>query len=285
MNFKRILLIFLFSFTLLDVFLFFMVVVNVRFTSIGRQTSANDIVMKEISNESISFNGHLAKDSHTGYYYSMSKGNDTNSLQGKTGHLHGQTTRFENSLLTSTFTHPIKNDVVTKTNNFDRIVHDPKKILHGQDYYYNNDLSSKHYVVYTEKLDGRPVMGEDGRLTFRINRNNQIVGYTQSYLKPGRILRPWKKTISQQQAVIELYKHNELPSNSKIHWVDLGYTRLLSTKNKSVYVPTWVAAVRVKNGGKTQHLKVNALTGTVIKNDNLVVNVGNSTTTSRPNVE
>lgn len=273
MNFKRIMLIFLIAFALLDVFLFVMVVVNVRFTNIGRQMSQSDIVMKEMRNESISFNGNLSKDNYSGYYYSLSKVNDTNSLQNQTSHLHGQSTRIENGILTSNFTHPIKVDMVTKTNDFDRIVNNHKRILHGNKYHYNADLSTKHYVIYTEQLGGRPVMGEDGRITFRINQRGQVLGYTQSYLKAGKILRPWKKTISQQQAVIELYKHNELPNNSKIHWVDLGYTRLLTTKSRSVYVPTWVVEVRAKNGNKEEHLKVNALTGTVIKNNNVTVDV------------
>lgn len=276
MNFKRIMLIFLVAFALLDVFLCVMVVVNVRFTNIGRQMSQSDVVMKEMRNESISYNGRLAKDNHSGYYYSLSKVNDTNSLQNQTGRLHGQSTRIENGLLSSNFAHPIKVDMVTKTSDFNRIVHNPKLVLHGHKYYYNPDLSSKHYVVYTEKLGGRPVLGEDGRITLRMNQRGQVIGYTQSYLKAGKVLRPWKKTISQQQAVIELYRHNELPSNSKIHWADLGYTRLLTTKNKSVYVPTWVIEVRTKNGNKEEHLKVNALTGTIIKNNNLTVNVNDS---------
>ncbi|WP_367341468.1 two-component system regulatory protein YycI [Limosilactobacillus sp.] len=273
MNFKRIMLIFLVAFALLDVFLFVMVVVNVRFTNIGRQMSQSDIVMKEMRNESISFNGNLAKDNHSGYYYSLSKTNDTNSLESQTSRLHGQSTRIENGILSSSFNHPIKVDMVTKTNDFSRIIDNPKRVLHGRKYHYNADLSSKHYVVYTEQLGGRPLMGEDGRITFRINQHGQVVGYTQSYLKTGKILRPWKKTISQQEAVIELYKHNELPNNSKIHWADLCYTRLLTTRNRSVYVPTWMVEVRAKNSNKEERLKVNALTGTVIKNNNVTVNV------------
>ncbi len=129
MNFKRIMLIFLVAFALLDVFLFVMVVVNVRFTNIGRQMSQSDIVMKEMRNESISFNGNLAKDNHSGYYYSLSKTNDTNSLESQTGRLHGQSTRIENGILSSSFNHPIKVDMVTKTNDFSRIIDNPKRVL------------------------------------------------------------------------------------------------------------------------------------------------------------
>lgn len=89
-------------------------------------------------------------------------------------------------------------------------------------------------------IDQRPVYSKDGQLIFYVNTSNQVTGYVQGHLVAKKQLREESELISQSRAVTLLYQYNEIPNNSKIEWANLGYTRLLSTDEGAVYVPTWV---------------------------------------------
>ena len=74
-------------------------------------------------------------------------------------------------------------------------------------------------------------------------------------------------TISQRRAITWLYKHNQIPNNSRIRWSVLSYSKLLNTTtdDKAVYVPTWTVEIKTKNSGVIQQLQVNAFNSTVMK--------------------
>lgn len=271
MNFKKIQWIFLAAFALLDIFLASFVLMNTRFVSMGKQQSASQVVMKEIKSDSIS-TGNLSGKNRMGYYLAASKTDDNDELQEHQGQLKSQTPRSVGSNFTSSFDSPLRIDPANPQEKLDRLCRNPKWVINGNQYTYNAHLSTSKTVVYTQQMAGQPLMGPAGMLRFRLNDRNEVVGYTQSYLKPGRILRPRQTTISQKQAVIALYKHNEIPSGSQVQWVDFGYTRLLTSGNHAVYVPTWTASIKAKNTGKKIHCQVNAFTGLVMKNGGQSIN-------------
>lgn len=271
MNFKKIQWIFLAAFALLDIFLASFVLMNTRFVSMGKQQSASQVVMKEIKSDSIS-TGNLSGKNRMGYYLAASKTDDNDELQEHQGQLKSQTSRSVGSNFTSSFDSPLRIDPANSQEKLDRLCRNPKWVINGNQYTYNAHLSTSKTVVYTQQMAGQPLMGPAGMLRFRLNDRNEVVGYTQSYLKPGRILRPRQITISQKQAVIALYKHNEIPSGSQVQWVDFGYTRLLTSGNHAVYVPTWTASIKAKNTGKKIHCQVNAFTGLVMKNGGQSIN-------------
>ena len=64
-----------------------------------------------------------------------------------------------------------------------------------------------------------------------------------------------------------LYTYSELPNNSKVILLKQVYTKLLTVKGNTIYIPTWLAAIE-NNTSKTVTLKrVNAFTGTIIQNN------------------
>ncbi|WP_054726585.1 two-component system regulatory protein YycI [Paucilactobacillus hokkaidonensis] len=73
-----------------------------------------------------------------------------------------------------------------------------------------------------------------------------------------------------------LYQHNEIPNNSTIKWAKLGYTKLLSLKGNTVYIPTWVIHIQTKNTGGSQTKRINAFTGTLVKADTDLTNATSS---------
>ncbi len=116
-------------------------------------------------------------------------------------------------------------------------------------------------------LEGKPLFSNDGQIRFRLNSDHEITGYTQTYLQDVEILRQRSNTISQRRAITWLYKHNQIPNNSRIRWSVLSYSKLLNTTtdDKAVYVPTWTVEIKTKNSGAIQQLQVNAFNSTVMK--------------------
>ncbi|WP_295746835.1 two-component system regulatory protein YycI [uncultured Limosilactobacillus sp.] len=265
MNFKKIQWIFLAAFALLDIFLASFVLMNTKFISIGKQQNTSQIILKEMKNDSIT-TGSLSGKTRMGYYLAAAKTDDNGELQSRQGQLKGQTPRVVGSNFTSSFNEPVRVDEAKPQKKLNKLCQNPKWVINGSQYTYNAHLSTSKTVVYTQRMAGEPLFGPAGLLRFRLNGRHEVVGYTQSFLKPGEVLRPRQTAISQKQAVIALYKHNEIPSGSTIQWVDFGYSRLLTNGNHAVYIPTWTASIKAKNTGKKIHCQVNAFTGLVMKN-------------------
>ena len=122
-------------------------------------------------------------------------------------------------------------------------------------------------MVYTQMIDQRPVYSKDGQLIFYVNTSNQVTGYVQGHLVAKKQLREESELISQSRAVTLLYQYNEIPNSSKIEWANLGYTRLLSTDEGAVYVPTWVIGIKNKNSANIEVKRINAFSGVLIKKD------------------
>ena len=95
-----------------------------------------------------------------------------------------------------------------------------------------------------------------------------MVGYTQGYLKEERVLRPQSGTISQVRAVTWLYRHNEIPNSTQIVRVTYGYSPLMTSNGKQIFVPIYQVQLRAKSATTTQNLRVNAFSGTIIQENN-----------------
>lgn len=273
MNFKRIQWIFFLAFLLFDVIIASSLLVQNRFIVTNNQGNRSSVVLKKMKNDSITF-GKLSGTQHKGYYLSGQRSADGGELDSATSRLRNQTTHFSNNTLTSELSEPININIETPNIRLDRLVKNSHQIALGRNYQYDPFLSNKHTIVYTQMIEGRPVMNTDGQIRFRVNTNHQVTGYTQTFLESIRILRPETATISQKRAVIWLYKHNQIPNNSRIRWAQLGYSRLLSTNtdDRNVYIPTWVAEIKTKNSGAVDRISINAFNSTIMKNTTTSVN-------------
>jgi len=266
MNFKRIQWIFILAFLLFDIFVGSSLILETRFTVSNGQQNRQSTVLKEMRNDSISY-GELSNKQQTGYYIAGKKSSDGGDLEQETGKLRNQNFRLSSGTLTSEFDKPIK---ITESNNIrrvDRLLKNKKMVSLGNHYRYNKELSDKNTLVYTQMLEGKPLFSNDGQIRFRLNSDHEITGYTQTYLQDVEILRQRSNTISQRRAITWLYKHNQIPNNSRIRWSVLSYSKLLNTTtdDKAVYVPTWTVEIKTKNSGAIQQLQVNAFNSTVMK--------------------
>lgn len=266
MNFKRIQWIFLIAFLAFDIIVGCELLLQNRFTISNSVQSRQSTVLKEMRADSITY-GTLSKKQPNAFYISGSRSGDGGTLEQGMVNLHNQTSRFANNQLTSEFNSPIKVNSAHPNWKLDKLIRRSRNVPLGDSYQYNAQLSDKKTVVYTQMVKGQPVLASDGQLRFHLNNNHAVTGYTQSYIEGATTLQQRLATISQQRAVIWLYRHNQIPNNSQVRWAILGYTKLLTTnsRNRVVYVPTWAVQIKTRTSDTYQRLNVNAFNSTVMK--------------------
>ena len=262
MNFKRIQWIFVIAFAIFDIVLASYFLIGTHFTAMVKQQSQQQLILKEMHNDEISF-AELSTKQPMGYYISANRANS--QLTNAVTKLDDQTVRLSNGTLISELDVPFKVSVLNPERQLNDYIKNSRHVLYGSHYVYNKALSSSSTIVYTQMMEGRPVLGSEGQLRFKVGRNHKVYAYTQTYLNNIQVLRPRSVTISQQEAVTWLYKHNYIPNNSKIHWAKLGYTKTLLTKDQAVYVPTWYVEIKTKNSDDVQRLRVNAFNSTLMR--------------------
>ena len=262
MNFKRIQWIFVIAFAIFDIVLASYFLIGTHFTAMVKQQGQQQLILKEMHNDEISF-AELSTKQPMGYYISANRANS--QLTNAVTKLDDQTVRLSNGTLISELDVPFKVSVLNPERQLNDYIKNSRHVLYGSHYVYNKALSSSSTIVYTQMMEGRPVLGSEGQLRFKVGRNHKVYAYTQTYLNNIQVLRPRSVTISQQEAVTWLYKHNYIPNNSKIHWAKLGYTKTLLTKDQAVYVPTWYVEIKTKNSDDVQRLRVNAFNSTLMR--------------------
>lgn len=262
MNFKRIQWIFVIAFAIFDIVLASYFLIGTHFTAMVKQQSQQQLILKEMHNDEISF-AELSTKQPMGYYISANRANS--QLTNAAAKLDDQTVRLSNGTLISELDVPFKVSVLNPERQLNDYIKNSRHVLYGSHYVYNKALSSSSTIVYTQMMEGRPVLGSEGQLRFKIGRNHKVYAYTQTYLNNIQVLRPRSVTISQQEAVTWLYTHNYIPNNSKIHCAKLGYTKTLLTKDQAVYVPTWYVEIKTKNSDDVQRLRVNAFNSTLMR--------------------
>lgn len=147
-----------------------------------------------------------------------------------------------------------------------RFKDDSQNVYQGKDYAYLSELSERDDYIFNQKTKYGEFFAATARLHI-IVKDNQIVSYSQSYVDDLNPVRERQNTISSKAAVDSLYTYSELPNNSKVILLKQVYTKLLTVKGNTIYIPTWLAAIE-NNTSKTVTLKrVNAFTGTIIQNN------------------
>lgn len=284
MDFRRIEWLFLVAFIAIDIFLFAAFqhdTTGQTDTTSSRSADSDTTIVKEMRTDDIKF-GTPSKKSSEGYYVSTS---NNDSVKSSLTSLSDQTVHYQtDGTFTSTFKTPITDvDVQHPDKTLDTVVANPALILNGSQYKYNRQLSSQNTVVYTQRVTDGQIYSKFGEIRFSLTNTGTVSGYTQGYLTNVTTLREKTETISEQKALIWLYQYNQIANNTKIMWTKLAYTRYFNLKNSSVYIPTWVIAVKANSGsnaGVLQLKHVNAFTGAILTSDSNVKTVSGTTTTS-----
>lgn len=257
MNFKRIMLIFLVIFVIIDGFLFFAYNRN----AVGDSANNGNNVLDEMRKDQISFK-RPSNAKHSGYYFAATNNND---LREQVSKLQDQTYRFNEAELISRFKTPVKVEGDDFKKALDQVVADDRLILFGEEYGYSKQLSNEQQVVYVQRVAQGPIYSKDAQIRFELDDDKQVIGYSQTYLSDVELLREKTETISEERALTWLYQYNEVPNGSKVMWSNLAYTKLTSARGRDVFLPTWVFALKPSNADTLVMKRVNAYTGEILK--------------------
>lgn len=263
MDFKKIQIIFLAIFVIIDIFLFSLFHQNSNLQTENNNNKGSDAeIIKELPNDQINVEPKLSTKNQTGYYLSAVY---DNTLQNAKSQLRNQKTTYANNTLRSTFKRPIGLYSGDYESILDKLMKKKTFVAHGDEYEYSSDLSTKDNVVYVQSTDEGNLYGpHHGQITFYINSDHLLVGYTQSYMNDVSILREKSDIISPAKALVWLYQYNEIPDNSKVKWVKLYYTQLLSIKNNVVLIPTWLIGYKSDDSSDLTIKRINAFNGAIL---------------------
>ncbi|GAA6237272.1 hypothetical protein DY124_05400 [Apilactobacillus micheneri] len=262
MDFKKIQIIFLAIFVIIDVFLFMMFHQNTSLQSESVNQGSNSEIIKQMQNDQINVKPNLSDKKSTGYYLSATL---NNSLKRESKNLKNQKTSYDNHILRSSFKRPFGIYSSNPEDLLDKLIKNKDIIANGSDYEYSSDLSTNNTIVYLQKAEDRYIYsGTRGQIKFDISDDHTLTGYTQSYLDNVKILREKSDVISKKSALVGLYQYNEIPNNSKINWIHLYYTRLLAIKDNQVLIPTWVISFSSDNSSNATVKRINAYTGSIL---------------------
>ena len=120
--------------------------------------------------------------------------------------------------------------------------------MYGDQYHFWKKSSDGSSIFYTQQYKDKPLFeNEKARLEFHVNSENEIYSYTQTYLEDIQELSNPEKIIQPIKAIEVLYEKRELPSNSKITNLELGYYTFTDLSDTTqVLNPAWCFNVEGK---------------------------------------
>ncbi|CAH0416666.1 two-component system regulatory protein YycI [Periweissella fabaria] len=275
MDFKRIQWIFLLIFVAIDVFLGLQWYQGIQFDTVD--TVGSTSVLKEMQGDDISFKRPSDKVGE-GFYIA---GQDGPEFTAHMENLRGLSTSYNSS--TRTLTAQLGDKKRFKLNfdnpqrTLDHFIRGSQNVLHGDEYVFSEELSQmdKHEIVYVQVVPSGKVYDSSGEVHFKLDDDGYVSGYTQTYVSQPKILREKTPTISEEKALTWLYQYNQIPNNTTVLWTKLAYTKLLDVNNTTVYVPTWFFGLRTNNSDNVRIKRINAFTGTIVKDTPQKVNIVN----------
>jgi regulatory protein YycI of two-component signal transduction system YycFG len=140
-----------------------------------------------------------------------------------------------------------------------------ERLTLAQDYTFSAMLSNiqsqdSRITTYTaiQTYDDLPILSEKAQLRLQ-TKNRQVTSGTLQQLHDFEYLRDERPLISQETAIVSLYRYNTLKKGDHVKQMTLGYADLVSVNGYEIFVPVW--AVWVQNDDQDSRLlMVNAFT-------------------------
>lgn len=145
-------------------------------------------------------------------------------------------------------------------------------IIAGDEYSFFKYSASQNAFIYTQKAKGFRILDGTGRITFHLD-GGKVIAYEQTYAGEISVTGKSRNLISEKNAIEALYQNNEFTQGSVIsEKPKLGYYQTLSLPKDGIgiYGPVWY--VVYKNGNEEKVRLVNAIDGTIIRNNSKTTN-------------
>ena len=254
MNYRKIEIIFLLAFLLLNGYLLLTLYEDKKEATVDQVETSQEI-QHILKREDITVETSLNGKKETGYYLCGTRVDlkkETRDLKGQS--INGDANGVTSDLKQNKVIH-LKKKYLSQMNQF---LTEKDNIYKGRDYRYFKEMSSKSTLVYTTYYKGIPIEDSSAQIEFYID-HNIISRYHQSCVSPIEEMRDEQELISDKEALYTLYMNNKISSGDKIRYVRLIYTKSYEWNNKVIYVPTWVVAIDNQTQRKVLE-RVNAMT-------------------------
>lgn len=264
MDFKKIEIIFIVTFLVLNGYLLYRVLDNYENGFTGNAATQINLV-QEIKDENIELPEFEDEEHDVPYVQAAAN----NLLEENAEQLTKQTGVIEDngSLYASILSDPIQlsegeelttKDIATLS---EFVLSDA--ILFGDEYQFIRYVPSTRQIIYGQVANNIPIVDGTSNIIFHLNGKKEIISYEQTYAGPVTVQGQSRKLITDQDAVEILYQNSEVPSGAKVRKPLLIYNRTLSLEDLSMYVPVWL--VEVVTSTDTIIKKVDAVNGNVIQ--------------------
>lgn len=272
MDFKRIEWIFFLAFLGLNIFLFGIYREGMKAETTVSSSNQTEKIESRLEKDNISYKMKLSDEKLEGYYLSSEQTNFKEATkEADVAITKSYLTIGENTITGS----PNKNYFIDTKNMQDTLktfLAEKKTLLFGEDYQYLKDFSTLNgefpEIVVTQNYKGIPFKDDTAQLVISLEKSGELLKvnkYTQTHIDSIEELRDKMDLYSSRDAIETLYINNRIPSNSRINFIKLAYSRIYKIREKSVYVPVWF--VGITNNGNLQIEHVNALNNTIITNN------------------
>lgn len=264
MDYKRIQIIFIITFTLLNLYLLSVLLEkdNAYLTVNGESAALN--LQEGMRNENINA-PELSNESVQIPFIKTDKGN---YLAENVSRLSNQTARMEGSKLISVLSEPIILDMQNDIPLVGRLEPlmtyiEEGNILKGEEYSFLSYHVMSDRIIFTQKVADVPIADGTGSLIFQINDAGEVLSYEQTYAGEAEVQGRERRVISEQSAIETLYLNNQIPNNSTIRNVTLSYFQTLSLSDMNIYSPMWYVEI-LRENVPVQVKRVDALNGNFI---------------------
>jgi regulatory protein YycI of two-component signal transduction system YycFG len=264
MDFKRIEAILLVVFLGINIFLGFEILHTPIQLSDPAQKSSSSLY-REMASDNIVLPKNLSDQPQDGYYLAA-KQNDRLSKASVKG---AKSYSTSSKVLTVTLTKSIvlsehRGKALQQVKNF---VRKADNVTYGKQYTYDADASNQNDYVFFQNSDYGPLYFSGARLEIMVSHGN-IVSYRQSYLSNVTAVREKQATIGARHAVKSLYTLSELPNNTKVKSVKLGYGHLTNVRGNIIFLPIWRIDLVSRATGGINIKQINAFTGALLPTNN-----------------
>lgn len=206
----------------------------------------------------------LSRDSRSGYYLA-SQGEESlnNSVKKLSSNVETNYSASDQTLY-GTLRIPIS----LQDMSLNKFKNNTNYVPNGKRFQYVKYLSTNSSYVYVQKSQYGQIYSNLGQLTITV-KDGQITGFYETYLSDLSSVRELQSTVSQWRAVTSLYTNRQLPNNSKVLKVTLGYTKLTKVRGSTIFIPTWLIWIENKSNKNTTLKRVNAFNGQYLQGSSL----------------
>ncbi|EOH99606.1 hypothetical protein UAW_00758 [Enterococcus haemoperoxidus ATCC BAA-382] len=285
MDFKRIEWIFFLAFLGLNMFLFGIYQKGIKEESSVSFSDQTDSIEKRLDKDGITFKGTLSGEKKEGYYLSGEQTNFYEAIQSERENRDRNFFKNGIEMIDNSLTvYPQMNytqmsyfvDEKNIGKSLEAFLNDKDSVLFGSQYRYLPDFSTLNgefpEIIVSQSYKGIPFKDDTAQISLKLEKSDETDGlhkiykYTQTHIQAMEELRDKMDLSSERDAIETLYINNKIPSNAKISFRELAYTRIYKIREKNVYVPVWFVGVK-SSGSNLQIEQVNAMSNTIITNN------------------